>query len=138
MNIRQAILAAADHIEGNPADFNFFKIDVPDSCGTPGCALGWIGHFLRVKPAYRVAITMDVARAMGFPPQETLPEYGDTTVFYDRMDVVSDGIWRLDFAKCAAALRAYADKFHPADRNFARELTARLASLPEISEEVQS
>ena len=42
--VYEAIMLAADHIERNPADFNFMSIGIPD-CGTPGCALGWIGSF---------------------------------------------------------------------------------------------
>ena len=47
MNVREAILAAADHIETYPKKFSFASVEVPSrrSCGTPGCALGWIGHF---------------------------------------------------------------------------------------------
>ena len=44
MNISQALCAAADHIEGNPASYQFMCSQVPRE-GEQGCMLG---HFARV------------------------------------------------------------------------------------------
>lgn len=47
MNIRTAILSAADSIEKHPKLFDFDTMGIPDSdFGTPGCALGWIAFHL--------------------------------------------------------------------------------------------
>ena len=44
MNIRTAILKAADSIEQNPDIYNWSNVQVPP-CGTPGGMLGLIGAF---------------------------------------------------------------------------------------------
>lgn len=44
MNIYQAIMRAADHIEARPELFDFYAGNVPE-CDSPACAVGWIGHF---------------------------------------------------------------------------------------------
>ena len=45
MNIRTAILKAADSIEQNPHLFSFKSLAIPNKdCGTPGCAIGWIAY----------------------------------------------------------------------------------------------
>lgn len=45
MNVREAILKAADFIEANPRKFSYHATMVPATCRTKGCLLGWIGHF---------------------------------------------------------------------------------------------
>ena len=46
MNLRNAILQAADTIEQNPSLFEFTSVQRPDpECGTPACALGWIAAY---------------------------------------------------------------------------------------------
>jgi hypothetical protein len=108
MNIRDAILQAADHIEGNPTDFYFSATDVPDNCGTPGCALGWIGFFAGVR---RGSPYYTVCDQLGLPVAPVSLEDGDRS-FYDRMHSVSED-WVNDPLECARALRLYADKYHP-------------------------
>jgi hypothetical protein len=103
MNIRDAILKAADHIESHPEEFDFHSVDRP-GCGTPGCALGWIGVFGEVtKPAGRswLGAVSDYIAV-------------DSVVFYQRMSEL-DGYWTVFHDSCARALRAYADKYHPAE-----------------------
>ena len=46
MNIRQALLKAADSIEQHPKLFSFHSCELPNECGTPGCALGWLAVHL--------------------------------------------------------------------------------------------
>jgi hypothetical protein len=112
MNIRQAILLAADSIEQNPKMFNYASCYRPDfDCGTPGCALGWIGLHAGI------AVNADGGRQGKFV--KTLDAVADLTTgdnhactFYERMSAISSG-WKCDAADCAAALRKYADKYHP-------------------------
>lgn len=113
MEIRQAILKAADHIEATPNDFDFSASGIPHACGTPGCALGWIGHFLGLadKNAWHVSYTK-ASGALGVGHYE----------FYTRMTEVEGGgpnwevgQWPLNAPACARTLRLYADKYHPAE-----------------------
>lgn len=60
MDIYNAILKAADHIEKEPHLYNFYCNRVPD-CGTPGCMLGWIGHFMGLTGS----VYNDVAPVVG-------------------------------------------------------------------------
>jgi hypothetical protein len=105
MNIRQAILKAADHIERHPAEFNWNSCDMP-GCGTPGCAIGWIGYFYfggkAVKHERHYLLSTISNTALGV----------SSGMFYGRMDdfVIS---WTEDAVRCAVALRGYANKYHP-------------------------
>lgn len=104
--MREAILKAADQIAATPHLFDFHTVERPDlSCGTPGCALGWIGFFAGIKP--EPTIVTATSEALGI----------DSMEFYERMDSCCDSEdWLDDPALCAAGLRAYADKYHPATR----------------------
>jgi hypothetical protein len=127
MNIRDAILKAADHIERHPTDFSFNKIFVP-SCGTPGCALGWICAFAGISAGDSIWYE----RIPGFVQH--------SSVFYSRMNDLVGHAWKRDAAVCARGMRLYADKYHPAEkpeRNFARELMAGLPA-ERIPDEVAS
>lgn len=108
MNIREAILRAADMIELHPKQFDFMSIYVP-SCGTPGCAIGWIGCFMGIRDTNR----SDGKTNVGYVCAEAgLP---DSMEFYNRMDLIAPRGWRRKAVLCAQGLRAYADKYHPAD-----------------------
>jgi hypothetical protein len=116
MNIREAILKAADHIEANPREFGFWFVYRPDGpgCGTPGCALGWVGYFSGAKAKNTGQIAEEV---LGY----------DSLIFYSRMTKMTCGgtkDWHEDAAECARRMRIYADTYHPAE--------------PEISLTVQS
>lgn len=106
MNVREAILAAADHIERHPGQFTFWSCSVPDGCGAPGCAIGWIGHFMGAEHSaigFRVAV-----KKLGYGESEML--------FYDRMDEIAGSrAWKQSAAACANTMRLYADKYHPAE-----------------------
>lgn len=109
MNIRNAILSAANHIEQNPHLFDFMSVRVPENpCGTPGCAIGWIGHFAEVGGwvAHNVAPAMGLKAAAG--------DSDAAHEFYRRMDALGKDGWRKDAEVCASALRLYADHYHPA------------------------
>lgn len=107
MEIRQAILKAADHIEHHPKDFLYSQNAIPE-CGTPGCAIGWVGHFLGMTSKDNADFGR-VAIAIGVP--------ASVFAFSDRMDRLHGGFvnWRHDAADCALTLRRYANKYHPAD-----------------------
>lgn len=116
MNIRDAILKAADSIERNPSVFDFYKTHIPE-CGSPGCAVGLVACHAGVSSHSDVHRICD--SLLGVP----------WYTFYNRLSELSPG-WQSDAHGCIAALRLYADKYHPAEkapRNFAREL---MASLP--------
>lgn len=103
LNVYQAVLIAANHIEKNPDDFRFQRYQAPDRCGSPGCALGWIGFFGHLgRDAGEVG--------------NALCEEGDGQ-FYDRMSSLTrkeerdDGVsWRRSAALCAKGMRRYAEK----------------------------
>ena len=103
MNIRNAILAAADHIERNPKDYDFMRWAVPDG-NCKACMLGWIGHFLGMVGA----VNNEVKRAIS-------PD-NDWDAFYCRVrDALGSSRFQSDASEAAKALRLYADKYHPAE-----------------------
>jgi len=105
MNIRQAILMAADSIEQNPKLFDFNTAEIPD-CNTPGCALGWIAaHLGESIHLYGGWNYKKLARVMG--------TRGDIE-FYERMNALNGHKWKHNADKCAKTLRLYADKYHSA------------------------
>lgn len=103
MEIREAILKAADHIQANPGEFDFGAWWVPNGCGTPGCAVGWIAHFMGWEAG--VGCWNDAARVVGVESLE----------FMNRMGEVSGNQlgWTQSATECARALRLYADRWHP-------------------------
>lgn len=102
MNIREAILMAADTLERRPDLWRWSNCYVPD-CGTPGCAMGWIGHFAGCE--VRLSVVAVAKKKLG------LPHDG---YFYDRMNDLVGQPWSSDLALCVKGLRLYADKYHPA------------------------
>jgi hypothetical protein len=100
-------MKAADHIERNPRLFNFDVFEMPPDCGTPGCALGWIGAFSEIKFEHTgsfIGVKYDVApQALGIT----------STEFYDRMDALGQQrFWHRDAKLCAQKMRLYAAKYH--------------------------
>jgi hypothetical protein len=111
LNIRTAILKAADHIERHPGDFSFKEHRYPAgaACGTPGCALGWIGFFAGLHQH-----GWDVTRTNEFLGIPYDLHVGNP--FYERMDdLCGTTNWRFNVATCALGLRRYADKYFPAE-----------------------
>lgn len=108
--MRTAILKAANRIERHPDEFDFMSIDVPEpgACGTPGCALGWIGFYAKLKPHVSEGFVSVVANKMGLE---------GAAAFYGRMSSLnrrSDTHWTDTAKQCAKVLRKYADKYFPA------------------------
>ncbi len=106
MNIRQAILKAANHIESNPERFDYGSCGIPEheTCGTPGCAVGWVAFFAGQKECNE-PMNAICARTLGI-------DFWNT--FIRRMDTLDDQSWRFTASQCAKHLRLYADKYHPA------------------------
>lgn len=152
MQIYDAIMAAADQIEKRPKTFNFGISEVPRSCGSPGCALGWIGHFLGVWQAIahgdvltEVAIRMGLHGVRG----DWLLRSGQR-IFYARMGwlnghdcatQISWGAWTGDAALCAKTLRAYAEMYHPLPKpehtglpDIVREIFTRRPAMEKVRE----
>jgi len=108
VNVYNAIMRAADHIENHPNEFNFSSVWIPGtdderSCGTPGCALGWIGHFAGVKGLSEI----EMPWRLGFDGLWL----DAVRNFYARMDALNRR-WRRDSIACSGALRLYAEKYH--------------------------
>jgi hypothetical protein len=102
MNIYDAIMAAADHIEAHPKLFDYQETTVP-GCGSKGCAVGWIAYFQRVKQAFDLDELCQSAIGVRY--------WND---FVPRMDSLEkrEDYWRVNAASCARTLRAYAGKYH--------------------------
>jgi hypothetical protein len=114
MKMRTAILKAADSIEASPQLFAFESIVCPDAgCGTPGCALGWIG-FHANAPKRDYIYNSSGSQISGYPFIGDLADPIGVTdqEFYSRMEDFND-YWSSDAVQCAKAMRQYADKFHP-------------------------
>lgn len=111
MNIYDAIMRAADHIEARPQLFNFRRIAVPGDCNTPGCALGWINFFSRTDAGWLVRLEFDLYDENGRPGISAAVLGLDAGDFYERMHQFGIG-WSADATACARALRLYADKYH--------------------------
>jgi hypothetical protein len=118
MEIYDAIMKAADHIEKNPHSFVFSAIGRPRDLSCIGCAIGWVAHFFYAdrfflfRPRY---INAACHRMFGI----------SDGVFYGRMDDDFGNFgWLWDARMCANNLRLYAAKYH------APLLPARIPILP--------
>lgn len=123
MNLYNAIMQAANFIDQNPEQFVFMETDIPGHCGSPGCALGWIHYFSRIKST-QYAHSID-AEAL-FPQDRGRMDFA----FYARMDLVGENFrWRHDAHQCARTLRLYAEKYHGHEKPAARPDSALVADL---------
>lgn len=123
MNIRHAILAAADKIESSPQQYSFLSIGIPDPNNpeTRGCALGWIGAYWGLPTEEFGFSSVPALLGMEFD--------NSTYVFYRRMDEICGEIvgqfvgaesvefnntehWINNADNCAECLRRYAYKYH--------------------------
>lgn len=106
-NVKLAMLLAAESIEREPALFKFTSVEVP-SCGTPGCAVGWMAFYLREmegEPGELRCVSWDrVSERMGM---------ANEGAFYDRMNEATKslGEWHTDASVCAAGLRRLAEEY---------------------------
>lgn len=111
MNIYNAIMTAADHIESDPGSFNFSRSRVPAACGSPGCALGWIGFFLGTTGIHACDVAIEIGVDCTLNPNRK-PEGN----FYERVDALVGSEWIFNAAKCVKGLRLYAAKYHAPKR----------------------
>jgi len=114
MNIYDAIMKAAEHIDLHPGLFNFMSPFSPSNdCGTPGCALGWIAYFMGDR---NECVLKTAATALGFDLRKHPMHSGHP--FYDRMQKLQGSpkrygdSWRYSATECARILRLYAAKYH--------------------------
>jgi hypothetical protein len=66
MTLREAILATADLFDSQPDLYQFAESHVP-ACGSPGCVIGWIGHFMGVSVGSNLDV---VATRMGITERD--------------------------------------------------------------------
>jgi hypothetical protein len=111
--IRGAILRAADTIERDPGLWNWNNTDVPrNDCGTPACALGWIGFHLGIR---RYCAGSDLSASASVEQVSPVLMNGSGSfAFYDAMREI-DLEWRSTHAHIAPALRKFADRYFPAE-----------------------
>ena len=116
MDIRTAILKAADRIESNPAAYSFVRSGKP-GCGSPGCLMGWIGFYAGVSEDRRNAAT--------YASQVAQQLFGMGHWSQAVYLITSHASGYAKDAKVAARLlRAYANKYHPAPPNWQALATA--------------
>lgn len=111
MNIYNPIMKAADHIEANPALFDFQSTEIP-RCGTPGCALGWIGHFMG-RPAELSKDEYFSYSAVAIYTLKLGPWIVADRNFYKLLDDLTNrSRWRDNAIECAKALRLFAASYY--------------------------
>ena len=103
MNIRIAILKAADSIERNPESYAFFQGDKLIGDSPRGCMLVWIGHFAGVEQVSRY-YSDDVAQYLGL---RYLNDFTSKCCKLITTEVYDNPVG------ATAVLRKYADKYHP-------------------------
>lgn len=107
-SLRSAILAAADHIERNPALYHCGETDIPQTITSRASAIGWIAYFYGYTSPDHCATGM------------TLQLHESAEAFCRYMDRVNTGwrswfwSWERNAKRCAWCLRRYADRYHPA------------------------
>lgn len=109
MNIRQAMLMAADHIERHPEAFAPCQAQTK---GNLGCPLAWAGEFLGICGATRT-----LAAIRGWEVSEIVGVNVDRdTAFINEMgQLVGVDFMRMTATDAARAFRLYADRYHPAE-----------------------
>lgn len=125
MDIRTAILKAADHIERNPSAFNYYAGDIPSSLEQKSCLLGWACYFA----GFREGRVEQYSSPIGHGYME-LTALARRTPGYLKSDM-----WDFQFNHIAAAgmLRLYADAHHPTTKPaIPREPVGSWASLAGI------
>lgn len=105
MNIYNAIMKAADHIEKHPERFDYWSTMVPHSEGCQACLLGWIGFY------FGQTIRDDIHG----PIDQRITLLGvHYSVFYAAIAKMSDvaSLSQADPKRLAAGLRLYAAEYH--------------------------
>lgn len=104
MNRREVMLSTADFLQANPERYDFCQVVVPGSSGyhTKGCVLGWMAAISGCERAYSVTLMAEDLTGV------------DESSFFARLDTLSL-IWRQNPGAAARALRAYVEKYEPAE-----------------------
>lgn len=109
MNIRQAMLLAADRIERSPSCYNFYNARSPGH-RDDGCIIGWTAYYMGEQPNQECGVDGDgslrnlCGKLFGVTPR----------VFFDRIIALNKRTF-VETEFVAKAMRAYADKFLPAE-----------------------
>lgn len=123
MNIRQAILKAADQIERDPGSYRWWTFD-QQPCGTPMCMFGWIGHFMGMPVG---VWNTDVAKQIGLRFTDELYEFvtGPSP----------DRDWRkvMKTDVVAASMRRFADARYPAPAESREPIPASVMAIFSMS-----
>lgn len=114
MTPRQALLLTADFIEQHPQKFDFNQVEQPSgpSCGTPGCALGWLAALAGLQA--NTYGSFDSAAIMAFMGIPRRSGGGYDAFFYDKMNRI-DKDWDANASRCARAMRLFADQYYPVE-----------------------
>lgn len=113
MDIRTAILKAADSIEVHPQLFEYSSTQVANPRGTRGCGIGWIAYHFIGAHDRSWSGDESLYSAMGVDFCRT-PTRNLNRFFTDRMGSICGSYrWRHDPKLCGSTLRTYADKYHP-------------------------
>jgi hypothetical protein len=110
MNLYNAIMKAAEHIERNPESYRFFSHRVPE-CGMPGCLWGHIGAQLGMVGACNMEVAVKMAK------DSTGHLYSFMDLRWNRMPSDSPErtkllAWHHNAKVAAEGLREYAEKYH--------------------------
>lgn len=110
-----ACMLAADQIEKHPDGYSFASVKIPwgRDCGSPGCALGWIGCFLGLTS--RMGLFDDRANDTHcIMRTEEVIGIGSIDFYrwMDRQPAIPR--WRWNPQQCAAGLRLFAKQFETA------------------------
>lgn len=111
MNIREAILRAADHIEMTPKRWDYWQTNVPSECGTPACAVGWIAYF--VGGYQGKTFSQACEKVLGVTHETFWRRM--TRVYCDEV-MCGKSLGGLSAETIVQLLRLYADKYHPAEQ----------------------
>lgn len=108
VTVKDAIYRAANFIESNQNQYDFFNTIKPNDCGSPGCVLGWIGYFYGTEEKVAGEIAKEMFPNFNHPVPEML--------FYDELSKIRrslglDQAWQKDANIAAQCLREYANRY---------------------------
>src|SRR5882762_8231092 len=107
---REAILKTAAFLETFPGQYDFMDSEVPRTCDSLGCVLGWMHHFsgMEGRPVVCGLKLIDPRRLIGMSDM----------MFYWRLTqlqyAIGENDWHMNADVAAKCLRRFADQFAPA------------------------
>lgn len=111
VSVREAILKAADWIQEHPDSYNFMATEIPH-CGSKGCLIGWVGHFLE-RPAGENSWSDGCEKIMGI----NLEQFNKRLIEICKENGYEENcVWAYQTQPKQAAriLIFYANQYHPA------------------------